>query len=1405
MLLSVCLLFAMLPWAVSANEPDEEGNVEANEPTSQNGEVLLNTLLNQISSGDKPSTFDDDTLTPYGTEKNEIFNMLEQAELFTYTSAGGSLDTAAFEDDIKLGSYDWSSVTESVNADSGADGLSALRFARGVAFDPTGCGRRNYVAIVGYSPDSDSKTGSVYLFIINADSKRVEKKLTLRSGDQKLRSVMDALTVVDSANFFQITAGDYNDDGFDSVVVYTGCVSSANSGLYEVSCSDNSWRTNQIDQSNSRFSIYLNFDYLFPGSDAVNAGKKLFDSWAIQNMLNVSMTTGDFNGDGIDDLAVVSCASNMDSSYISYNSSACIPDLRVGFGQSGASTIAGLSVSHIDCDSAIAAAGVSAGDIDGDGVEEIVVAGYKNDYSSSKPHNIENGDVAYNYFKYGSGGFTKKGGTLTGDDVSPISKGDSLRNGEKNVQQFSVECVAFDGLNTREYVFLNGYIFTLNSDGIFVKAAVNSTAYLSMYPLSKLVTKMYGNDIDEVFIYSASVGNLLGNIDGGESIALSVGFKTHTNEKNKAEKEGNYYFANIILSGDGQDSKGDLKISCCYRDYDSSVSNNADVEGDLKNLTVYTVPAFTGSDKKGTSGSSGVSNFMISVDYGYDSVIAKYTGKAYTYTDPAVVAFLQAAPYYSEFDPGNSATTYSYSESYTASTGTSEERSYNIGISAEIETPVVKTGLEAGVATEITEEFTKSIEKTYTTTFEANGENQVVIRQTLMYYYYYDIQDYNETTGELAYRPSALVVSVPQYPVLTTLSMTQYNALASAYNAKVDELKANAGYKNYVSNRYMDVISSGNMEKYFLNNEGNPFAYASNTTDYQGNGFDLYKDEAGNANWISLSHAGGTSSQVSSVSLEEEKSKTVAEGGYTNLTVMAGAEGFGIAAFLGTSLEYEKLVGESYSTAKITTEETGGTVQNLDGEYTDYKFNWKLIGWKTDPDDHLFDGVPFVGYAVQQQSALPQPVNNLAATYPTENSGELLLTWTSPEVGEGRLEIDEFAVYCKNGDELTPVGTVANAGGGKEHRLSVDVSGYEMLEATFVVKSVAHGSPDQYSMESNEASCFLSMTEAEIRELVDQTRKDLETKIEEVKNAVEGGQSDALTAAIGELTDAYTKADKVLAQAVADLADESAGAEKALAEADAQIIAQLNSGLEEARKALQTAISQLQADLEKTASDLAESIAAGDKANADALQNAIDKLSAAHDSANALLKSEIDSNVEDTNSKMEELESSLNSTTTTINQTIASSNEAINTAIEELRKAYTSADADQKARIDNLIRQLEDLGRKMDSELGDLTQEMDSEIANLEEKMDSEISDLTLGVDSEIAALRSELETLREQVDQQNKRNSENVQRLEATVSAQQGELSGIRGIAIMGVGIAILSILINLVLIALSFLKRRK
>ena len=1361
--LSALMLLSMIPLQALANMiiipfPDEDntgiikpwypnadGGLGYNS-TEASGEAIFNAMLEQSKSGE-PDSFDDDTLTPYATQKGEAFTMLEKLELFNYIANGNELKSAKVLDDM---SYANNSAFLTAKNQQSISNIGGLRFARGVAFDPTGCGQRNHVAIIGFQDDGTNTSGkriaSFHLYIINAENKVVVKHESFYScSSDRYGNLINALTIVDSSNLIQITAGDYNGDGRDSIVLYDSI------GLYEVSNPTNSFQTKRIDNT-SKGKSYCNDAY---------KNSNLSSSWQLRNQLCMALTSADVNGDGIDDFVALSYTGDISTDYVSaVSNKTCIPQLSVGYGKKGASSVSELSIDKASVGTktdstttkTLACPGVAIGDIDGDGKNEIIAAGFTN---QSKTNDVvivaddKNANpVAYAYYESSGAGKLKSISgikELPRANTSYIAKDDSLRESEYLFQQLSVECVALDGMHTKEYVFLSGWFYYLSSSGELQSVAGNTrdecdetgaqSLFFHLEDGYKVSGKNY--DVDEVFVLSASVGNYFPKDEkdnGREGIAVVVGYKTHTD----ANAEGDYNFREAVYWGDDR-ATGTNKLTS-FACVDLPMIQYG-LEGDAEFLGFKDV----------TRGDAGI--VLCGVDVGTDSVVAKYSGKAYTYTDPTVVAFLQAAPYFSELGAGNSSTQYSYSEGYRVTEGSSTEVSFNVGFSAEFEAGPVKSSMEAGVAFELNEEFVKSIDKTYTTTFEANDQNQIILRQTLMYYYAYDVGVYDKATGQIKFVPNALIVSAPQYPVLTSVSMDQYNELAAAYNKKVDASTDNKVKKEHK----MALITDALKEYYFLNNEGNPFAYASEASKYAYNGipgWDLSQAKVGDTDtWMKLSYAGGTQSQAYSVTLEEEKTKSVAEGCFANMTIMAGGGIGSFSAYAGVTAGFERLKGNSFSKASMTATETSGTVQNLTSDLTDYGFNWKLIGWKT---DDLFPGVPFVGYAVKDQKDLPKAVDDLKAFY---SKGKVTLTFTAPTAEPGRMAATYFYAYDDQHDHY--IGACSNSSTDPNRSITIDVSGYTTQSATFTVIPF-NETKNMRGMPSNEAFCLFVMSDKDINALV----QELRDSIAALKTALEGEDAD-LADAIAELVAAY----EALSAEIEDLEDVQAALSDTMAKADAA----LQAAIDKVNADLSAAIKKLSQDtdksLEKAITDLTDAYTAADallKADIDTLSGKLDDLKNTTSDADKALQEAIDEVKEELSAAIENLRQA--------------SDEALVKAIDDLTVAYTSADALLKADIDSLSDKLSTLEQTMNEAddalqeaIDKVKEELSAAIENLRQASDEAlvkaIDDLTVAYTSADALLKADIDSLSEKLTALGQTMGEAYDVLLATIEQVQDDL----------------------------------
>ena len=1427
--LAVFTILGLVPIAVMTGAETITKFIDPVDPSLGGSDVLK--LIEQAAP-----EVPEGTLTPYGT--GSLIKLIEKSELFINYS--NILKGIYFNN--KGGDHPNLSVMR-----RNLDELNSLRFAKAVAFDPKGGGRRDYIAVLGIKemPAGSGDNCTAALYIFKADGSTKPDELTFDSVN--LDWAWTNLEAADANNYFSITAGDYDGDGKDSLVIYTGHVdvfspSSSNlaSGLYEVKYAGmkvfrDTWSSERI-QTNRKGSEYLNKEYVNYCSSHFMDGMQISSNPG--DRLGVSLETGDINGDGIDDLVVLSSTSNLSDKYkAAYK--ACIPMLAVGFGRKGASNVGDLSIKNTNeiysgshTIYIPAAPDVSIGDIDGNGTNEIVIAGFhgmlnKNGRTISFFSDSDSDAIQAHIFTLNdlNGELIRMGGkelTSHAGEISAISYDKSLRRSDSSWQQCSVECVDFDGLHTKTHIFINGYIYqakynsktrlyglerSQGSDSLDVAKKDQSE---SNFGFNFHVNKCNGENVNEVFIRSITAGNMRRRNDGAENLEMIVGFK----KAGKAE----YLYKRIAIiknaNGDWVMEKGDYMLG--------SSGGNESSKVFLTDVDVYNskVPS--------------------------DTLTVRYNTTLSAYTDPNVVAFLQAAPYFNEFGAGNSSTSYSYSESYTRSTSSGTEKSFGIGITAGFETPAVKTEMEAMVSTAISEEFTESRTTEFTTTFEANNKNQVIVRRTLMYIYCYDVlTGIDIWTGNPKYETASFVVSVPQYPVLTSLSMEQYDAFAEAYNAKYGKgVDGSAPY-------YLDIISKNNgalMNKYYLNNEGNPFAYASDFSKYR-NGFAM----TNSGNWMGLSHSGGLSTLAYSTSVSTEQSSTVSDSASLNLAVSVGASFAGFGASVGITTSLSSLKSKGISTAQVTTTATSGTVQNLSDDATEYNFDWQLIGWKTDASDGLFNGVPFVGYAVRNVSAPPPCVTDLHVEY-DGTPGRAYLCWNMPQILTGRIAVHNFDVYRVDGGKRQLLGNI-----------NCDETGYAMFEVTSGSPSASYvvvaknAQTGQCSIDSNEVLVIFATTKDQVKKLIEDAYTDLTGSINDLKTALESGQAEAIKKAIEDLTEAYKAADDLL--------------KSELTEADAALEEKLNA----VDEALKNAIDTVQANLDKAVADLTKLINDGDKANSDALAKAINDLTEAYKAADALLGSELTGKLTALEEKLTKADEALKNSIDTvqanldkavgdltklINNGDKANSDALAKAINELTAAYKAADAllgselagkltalEEKltkadealtAAIDevrnNLDRATSDLTKaiadgdkagaeKLGEAVATLTKTyqiaadlMKSDIKSLtdrlaaleeamkkaDEALGKNINDVKSELEREIEELRNDLKSLRESFDAKERENDEKLAALGAVNDAQQSKLGKLKAVAVTGLCISIISFMGDIALLVL-FLRQKK
>ena len=423
-LLSVIMIAVCLPLSVFAADPSEP----------QFSSDAANTLMKNT----KPAGFDN-TTNPYGYAVGRPFAMVEKNELLyfeTYgTSATGKIADVGTPESLKnfISKKGTASDASLPNMD-----ISALQtyyaFVQSVSFDPFGSGRRDHVAYVGL----DKSDKQVYLHIY--DTRTGEYKGKQWVGEMNWmfdnKGLIRALNLETNA-YLNITAGDFDGDGKDTLIIYvphtkrsTGLMQTfdyepfVGCFLYEYSFTGkNSFvllnNTSIMgegkklgfgnDMLHDSYKKLYHTDVGSPTDPGANGdsiyGKSgpTFDNRF--HKLGVDMVVGDFNGDQIDDIAVLSYffINNVNSR----NLNLYRPQVKIKYGKAGGSSSGGGS-SFVDGDAdekfyvcpegklqnilqndvvynsnSMNACSITAGDFNNDGYEDILVAGLYANVSAS--------------------------------------------------------------------------------------------------------------------------------------------------------------------------------------------------------------------------------------------------------------------------------------------------------------------------------------------------------------------------------------------------------------------------------------------------------------------------------------------------------------------------------------------------------------------------------------------------------------------------------------------------------------------------------------------------------------------------------------------------------------------------------------------------------------------------------------------------------------------------------------------------------------------------------------------------------------------------------------------------------------------------------------------------------------
>ena len=1017
-LLSVILMAACFPLSIFAEDTTQDPDFS--------GTNLMN-LENVQPSGYTTTT------NPYGYDVGMPFLMVEQNELMYLNVWGNQVHQASYFD---MGTE--SSLPTFARKKSGANGtfsVDTYALMEAVPFDPTGSGRKDHVAFVGIS----NKRG--YLWVIDtrqeAGSDRSEP---VDIGDFQYMYDGNSFEVPTYANrsFLNIVAGDFDGDGKESIVVYTP--ESYKAG----GCQIQQWdydgdSLSKRGKSNSLLMGYYNVHPWYDVEDSEGNQRR---------KLGVSMAVGDFNGDCVDDLAVLSYCHRLpkDEAQIDYYR----PVVKIVYGTKGdTSSIVTKSAAQSeefytskgrsggrDRYEFPVGASLTCGDFDGDGDVDLFLAGMLGQLGTWKKNNQqvnETIDMKAGYLYIGKlsnsgNGFVK----TTNQTIESNGWTDGgYHNNDDVWQQLAVESVAINGKGrgAKELVFLSGTLYDASNNkpvavytGDYFKSADDGAGSTT--------------SISNCDIQSIAVGNFDGNKAGREQVVFTIALKHANNNQS-------HLLTGYMRGKNYKDTtvNGEIKEYGTAGGYDCLVPTDSYVNTNAQNA---------------------VSFLVIPVDKNNDGVLAKYRGVTYAYTDPDVKAVLQAAPYFDEvMDAGNNETEYVLTESYELSDWDSDSVSFSIGYSTEFKFLGGEASIETGYALDWTKSFERSLHEEWSQSFSAQAYNSVVVSRTPVFVYEYDIQKADGTWND----KTVMQTAIPQGPVYEQLSVDAYNKFATEYN------KYMADRKDKPTCYLLGQIDPA--ANWMDGNEGDPYRY-----NHDGWGT-LNPDIQASA--ISKSEfALGYNGTLDKVAWTKEntttKSVEMSHGFFFNSSIKWGSDKVGMHG-VTTSLEYSD--GKGNSTSKGTAVGASCTVTSLDKQslvaegipapvVDAYRFHWTLGQWQRHLSGAANNKTPFIGYSVTNLSSPPRAIDNLDKTI-TRGEGifDLKLSWTKPDCENGHPKITGYYVYSK--DESGSYTKVSE-------KLSAETTEYEIKDLdlngkyTYVVTTVATvDNKDYESVWSNEA------------------------------------------------------------------------------------------------------------------------------------------------------------------------------------------------------------------------------------------------------------------------------------------------------------------------------------------------
>ena len=1007
---------------------------------SADGSTGNNFLLSHPGT----ANLNDQTSNPYSQPRGQNFSLSTMNELYYYASYDSKYYSRLFDEmstsATKSGDYYWMKHINMHNSNgfdaapsSGDNYLSKYRlsYVQAVGFDPLGNGRKDHIAFIGYSNYKSGNSWLYYTYIVvqdlraNSSGSDGNRRMYAYELDRSSWARNRDLPYYLGSAYFAIAAGDFDADGKDTLVAY--CPSDTNSV-----------KVSEINFNGSAFtcSTLKKIEDLRSDTADLLTGRE--SNWEFKP--TVSFAVGDFDADGIDNLAISTGFGNP-ASYDNDSSTdglskdntsvkKFVTNVSIMNYDKNTSTWSIASQDYMynrgalirsDNDSktyrydVMHMGAITAGDINNNGYDDIIAVGFTS-YSDDNDHcrvkewnnsprtdvydlgDIDKTQYAYSVISYDSANKVYQRTALGKIKMNNFEAHNFKDDSNSMWPQIQIAAAYTNGHSNPAEVFINGEIFNGKSGELI-------TQYKPQIFTQTFTTLMDGGtNADMSFTAQVAAGNFDNNNAGREQFAYTIAFKEN-NARDYAMYLG--YVGGCEFDDDIQNGKvvdyGQLVNygNSDIRDKgDGSASGNKVHNTDKANASQI---MYNNGDHWTDDSGKCLNGVICAVDWDSDGLIGKFSKHGYITSDPTPVAVLQVSPYFDSLmkagvygtEQSEAGTTYKIGYSFEKTTSKGNSVSFGVGVTGEIELKHVKMSAEIGYSLDWNETFEKSVQKEYEKEFTVDSVLVTIVPVDI---YSYDV--YNPQTGR--YISDGYTVRTPSSPVYQVMTIAEYNAAVAEYNAYIDSSNAPGAQKaNKLKQIQYGTLISDSVQLP-ANAEGNPYVYAKWTTE-NSNKMDLLSDP------INMGYAGASISASYTYSTGNTHSTEMAHGFNFSFTIMFGGEVANDVGLWGggyVNLDYSESKGNSVS---ISNSEgcTGEVVDPKANEQVSYNelqkyaFQWRLAQWTSKLVQGTDDITPVVGYALSNVISPSGPPKDLEAVYNYNEqnaaNSSITLTWKKPD------------------------------------------------------------------------------------------------------------------------------------------------------------------------------------------------------------------------------------------------------------------------------------------------------------------------------------------------------------------------------------------------------------------------